>query len=55
MTIKEINPTNLLAHWKICEKDPWRPIAKLPARQLVLLCYYYRMWIEDIYNDLNMS
>lgn len=51
LTIKEIYPVNLLAHWKIGEKEPWYLATNLPDRQMALRFYSRRMWIEEMYGD----
>ena len=39
-------PTNILAHWKIGEKEPWLLATNLPSLQEALKAYERRMWIE---------
>jgi hypothetical protein len=51
LTSKEIYPVNLLAHWKIGEKEPWCLATNLPDRQMALRYYARRMWIEEMYGD----
>jgi hypothetical protein len=43
---------NLLAHWKIGEKEPWLLATNLPDRQMTLRSYKRRMWIEEMFGDL---
>jgi len=52
LTRKDIYPTNLLAHWKVGEKEPWYLATNLPDRQIALRCYFRRMWIEEMYGDI---
>jgi hypothetical protein len=45
-------PTNVLAHWKIGEKEPWLLATNLPSLQEALKAYERRMWIEEMFGDL---
>lgn len=45
-------PTNILAHWKIGEKEPWLLATNLPSLQEALRAYERRMWIEEMFGDL---
>jgi hypothetical protein len=45
-------PTNVLAHWKIGEKEPWLLATNLPSLQEALKSYERRMWIEEMFGDL---
>ena len=45
-------PTNVLAHWKIGEKEPWLLATNLPTLQEALKAYERRMWIEEMFGDL---
>ena len=47
----QIYPVNLLAHWKIGEKEPWCLATNLPDRQMVLSYYARRMWVEEMFGD----
>jgi hypothetical protein len=47
-----IYPVNLLAHWKIGEKEPWLLATNLPDLQTALRFYKRRMWIEEMFGDL---
>jgi len=47
----QIYPVNLLAHWKIGEKEPWCLATNLPDRQMTLIYYARRMWIEEMFGD----
>jgi len=47
LTFKYAYPTNLLAHWKRGEKEPWLLATNLPSRQAALRAYRRRMWIEE--------
>ena len=51
LTSKEICPTNLLAHWKIGEEQPWCLATNLPDKRLALRFYALRMWIEEMFGD----
>lgn len=44
--------TNVLAHWKIGEKEPWLLATNLPSLNEVLRAYEKRMWIEEMFGDL---
>jgi hypothetical protein len=52
LTSKHAHPTNLLAHWKRGEKEPWLLATNLPSRQKTLQAYRRRMWIEEMFGDL---
>jgi hypothetical protein len=52
LTSKHAHPTNLLAHWKRGEKEPWLLATNLPSRQKTLPAYRRRMWIEEMFGDL---
>jgi len=51
LTSKHAHPTNLLAHWKRNEKEPWLLATNLPSRQKTLSAYRRRMWIEEMFGD----
>jgi hypothetical protein len=44
--------TNVLAHWKIGEKEPWLLATNLPSLKEALRAYEKRMWIEEMFGDL---
>lgn len=44
--------TNLLAHWKAGEKEPWCLATNLPDRRTALAYYKRRMWIEEMFGDM---
>lgn len=46
-----IYPVNLLAHWKIGEKEPWCLATNLPDRRMALSYYLRRMWIKEMGGD----
>lgn len=52
LTFKHAHPTNLLAHWKRGEKEPWLLATNLPSRQKTLGAYRRRMWIEEMFGDM---
>ncbi|MFZ5808187.1 MAG: IS4 family transposase [Chloroflexota bacterium] len=52
LTAREIYPLNLLVHWKVGEKEPWRLATNLPDRGMTLAYYPHRMWIEEMFGDL---
>jgi len=52
LTAKHAHPTNLLAHWKRGEKEPWLLATNLPSRPKTLQAYPRRMWIEEMFGDL---
>lgn len=43
---------NVLAHWKIGEKEPWLLATNLPSIRFALQAYEKRMWIEEMFGDL---
>jgi hypothetical protein len=43
---------NVLAHWKIGEKEPWLLAINLPSLHEALKAYERRMWIEEMFGDL---
>lgn len=52
LTFKHAHPTNLLAHWKKGEKEPWLLATNLPSRRETLGAYHRRMWIEEMFGDM---
>jgi hypothetical protein len=52
LTEKDIQPVNLLAHWKFGEEDPWCLATNLPDRQMTLRYYARRMWIDEMFGDM---
>jgi len=52
LTQKYAHPTNLLAHWKVGEDEPWLLVINLPSRQATLRAYRRRMWIEEMFGDM---
>ena len=52
LTESEVYPVNLLAHWKIGEKEPWCLATNLPDKQMTLRAYARRMWIEEMFGDM---
>jgi hypothetical protein len=44
--------TNILAHWKIGEPEPWLLATNLPSLKEALRAYEKRMWIEEMFGDL---
>jgi len=47
-----IYTVNLLAHWKIGEKEPWLLATNMTNLQIALRFYKRRMWIEEMFGDL---
>jgi hypothetical protein len=43
---------NVVAHWKIGEKEPWLLATNLPSPREALKAYDRRMWIEEMFGDL---
>lgn len=43
---------NVLAHWKLGEKEPWLLATNLPTLRDALRAYERRMWIEEMFGDL---
>ena len=52
LTFKHAHPTNLLAHWKKGEKEPWLLATNLSSRREALVAYRRRMWIEEMFGDM---
>ena len=52
LTSKHAHPTNLLAHWKKGEKEPWLLVTNLSSRREALGAYRRRMWIEEMFGDM---
>lgn len=46
---------NVLAHWKIGEKEPWLLATNLPSLREALKAYERRMWIEEMFGDLKYN
>jgi len=51
LTISEIYPCNMLAHWGKGEKDPWLLATNFSDHAIALRFYQRRMWIEEMYGD----
>ena len=51
LTKKHVYPTNLLAHWKVGEKEPWLLATNLSSLREALRAYKRRMWIEEMFGD----
>ena len=52
LTFNHAHPTNLLAHWKKGEKEPWLLATNLSSRRETLVAYRRRMWIEEMFGDM---
>jgi hypothetical protein len=52
LTASKIYPTNLLAHWRSGEEEPWCLATNLPDRKMALRFYRRRMWIEETFGDM---
>lgn len=52
LTLKYVQPTNLLAHWQVGESEPWLLATNLPTPRLALQVYARRMWVEEMFGDL---
>jgi len=52
LTHKHAYQTNLLAHWKKGEKEPWLLATNMPTLKAALAVYRRRMWIEEMFGDL---
>jgi hypothetical protein len=52
LTQSDIYPVNLLAHWKSDEKEPWCLATNLPDKQMALVFYKRRPWIEEMFGDM---
>jgi hypothetical protein len=52
LTAKHAYETNLLAHWKRGEKQPWLLATNLTTKREALKAYRRRMWIEEMFGDL---
>jgi hypothetical protein len=52
LTFQHAHPTNLLAHWKKGEKEPWLLATSLPTQRETLSAYRRRMWIEEMFGDM---
>lgn len=51
LTVSEIYPCNLLAHWDKGEKEPWLLATNFPDHPIALRFYQRRMWIEEMFGD----
>jgi hypothetical protein len=51
LTASAIYPTNLLAHWKTGEEEPWYLATNLPDEKMALKYYRFRMWCEEMHGD----
>ena len=52
LTQSEICLVNLLAYWKVGEKEPWCLATNLPDKLIALRFYKRRMWIEEMFGDM---
>jgi hypothetical protein len=52
LTKNELFPVNMLAHWKVGEKEPWCLATNLPDPKIALRLYGCRMWIEEMFGDM---
>jgi hypothetical protein len=52
LTQLHVYAVNVLAHWKIGEKEPWLLATNLPSLRVALKAYERRMWIEEMFGDL---
>jgi hypothetical protein len=55
LTSQHAHPTNLLAHWKKGEKEPWLLATNLSSRRDTLAAYRRRMWIEEMFGDMKSN
>ena len=46
---------NVLSHWKLGERKPWLLATNLPCLGDALKVYERRMWIEEMFDDLNYN
>lgn len=46
---------NILAHWKLAEKEPWLLATNFASRSEALRAYNRRMWIEEMFGDLKRN
>ena len=51
LTREHVYRTNLLAHWKRGEKEPWLLATNFPTLRQALRAYRRRMWIEEMFGD----
>jgi hypothetical protein len=51
LTKEHVYATQLLAHWKAGEKEPWLLATNFASRQEALRAYRCRMWIEEMFGD----
>ena len=52
LTRKHERQVNLLAHWAEGEKEPWLLATNLPTRCAALRAYRRRMWLDELFGDL---
>jgi len=55
LTESEIYPVNLLVLWEKGEDEPWCLVTNLPDRRMTLKAYARRIWIEEMFCDMNLS
>jgi hypothetical protein len=55
LTQRHAYSVNVLAHWKIGEKEPWLLATNLPSLSQALKAYEHRMWIEEMFGDLKRN
>jgi hypothetical protein len=55
LTKEHVYRTNLLAHWKHGEKEPWLLATNFPTLRLALRAYRRRMWIEVVCTQMTKT
>lgn len=51
LTQKHHHTCNLLAYWRLGEKEPWLLATNLPSGRLTIRHYKKRAWIEEMFGD----
>lgn len=51
LTAKHAYLTNVLAYWKVSQKEPWLLATNLTSQKVTLRTYRLRMWIEEMFGD----
>jgi hypothetical protein len=55
LTAKHSYPVNVLAYWKVGEKEPWLLATNLISQKATLRAYRIRMWIEIVCTQMTKA
>lgn len=55
LTAMHAYPVNILAYWKVGEKEPWLLATNCSSQKTTLRAYRLRMWIEEMFGDFKRN